>query len=909
MSKQRSSFYHNFPGTHLLWALGLSILVFSCNKIPQKPWTDAIPGYAPAVLVFPDSTTLEQALQENYMPFFDDLSGSAIPVVQKLSTVSPAPINIKAMILFPEEATQWAPVWVASSRRNFLTDVDTAYTRPYTRQKYKFHGVTIHKLFLNDVIIYVTQFKKWTLFSQSSYGIEESIRAYLGLIPAINAESTNLQPGTFVLNAGHLDRWVDMEAALKFRPLINNAFTGLKPVDLHVTANDTTGNKRLTFNGTVPVAPDSALSSLARTVSRPPKHFQLTRYIPSDAAAFALMEDPDVSETVPDSMKNATRLDSLFETHPEIYNQFKKALDPEWAFVTFDPGGFLSIGENLFIRRLNDASSFQAQLTNLAKQGYIRKTNDSYYVRSTLLAHLVGTPLCTYTNFYVGSVGASAVLAPRSGLITRLKSDWGQRRVMYYSNYFKSIQKSYPQKMSAFFFVRGNRFQQYIKSYLDQNNSVSAITSQFDAFAASLVRNNSGELSLLAHTYSTKQSNKPYEEQWLYAMNNTDLTGEPTLANLGGNSHNEIVISNKSGKLTILAADGTVLDRMETIGDTPIGSPVVYDWYGNGQNAVLIASGNKIYAWNSNGDLLPHFPIKLEEKITSPLTVADVTRDGLPELVVATADRKLHVLNGRGQDIPGWPVETNTVITHAPELKEFQGKWSVWAVADNALFAWGQDGRLQAGFPVFLPAKLSDSPTFYKDQLLVGSADGYIYTIGPTRMLSDSLNTYRNTSYDTLDNGKLHIGALYVGNSGIIGKPSVQDLDVRIDSATVKHMNTILTGTDNGSVFLFGTNGKLLFTENMGQPSNQNWVPRVADLNYDGHKDIVALAAYGRLYAWDIINRERLFNLPTASMTYPVITDLDGDGNVDVISETQKGLRMWSIMHPPSNTATAANKP
>ncbi len=894
MSKQRLSIYHNFTAARLFWVFALSITVLSCSKIPQKPWSSTIPGYVPAVLVFPESTTLNQALQKNYMPFFDDLSGSAVPVVQKLSATSSDSIDVKAMILFPEESTQWSPVWVASSSQNFLETLDTTFVRRYTQQKYDFHGITIHKLFLNDVIIYVAELKKWTLFSESSFGVEESIRAYLGLIPAIDTDDTKLQPGTLVLNAGHLDWWINMEAALKYRPLLNNAFAGLKPVDLHISSSDTSNNKKITLRGTVPLGPDSVQSSLIRSLSQPPHHFQLSRYIPADAASFSLMQAPQT--TMPDSVAEPTRLDSLLEAQSNTYNQIKTALDPEWAFITFDPGGFLSVGENLFIRRLDDAGTFQSRLNNLADNGYVRKTGNIYYIRSSLLAHLVGTPVCTYTTFYVGIIGGSVVLAPRAGLITRLQSDWSQRRTMYYSGYYKSIRKEFPDQTSAFFFVQSSKFQQYIKSYLSQNNSVSAVTSQFDAMGASLVSNNSGQLSLLAHTYSTKQSNKPYQEQWFYAMNNANLTGEPGLANLGGNAHDELVVSNNSGKISILAADGTVLNQMETIGNTPIGSPVVYDWYGNGQNAVLIASGNKIYAWNSNGDLLPQFPITMDENITSPLTVADVTRDGIPELIVATADRKLHVLNGRGHDIPGWPVETNTVITHKPEFRQFQSNWSVWAVADNALFSWNQNGRLQNGFPLFLPAKLSDSPTFYKDQILIGSADGYLYSIGQSRLFSDSLNTYRNTSYDTLDNGRLHMGALYVGNSGIIGKPTVQDLDVRIDSTTVKHLNTILTGTNNGSIFLFNTGGKLLFTENMGQPTNENWAPHVADLNYDGHKDLVALAAFGRLYAWDIVNRERLYNLPTASMNYPVITDLDGDGNVDIISETKDGLRMWSIL-------------
>jgi len=603
MSKQRSSIYDNFPATRLFWVFALSLTVLSCQKIPQKPWSSTIPGYVPAVLVFPESTTLNQALQENYMPFFDDLSKSAIPVVQKLSATSSHSIDVKAMILFPKESTQWSPVWVATTNPDFLKTVDTTFVKRYTQQQYKFHGITIHKLFLNDVILYVTELKKWTLFSKSSYGIEESIRTYLGLIPAIDTKDTKLQAGTLVLNAGHLDQWVNMEAALKYRPLFHHAFTGLNPVDFHVSSTDTSNNKKIKITGTVPLGPDSVQSALTQSLSQAPRRFQLSRYIPADAASFALMQAPRTE--VPDSLAEPTRLDSVLLAQQNTYTQIKNALDPEWSFVTFDPGGFLSVGENLFIRRLNDAGQFQSQLNNLVDNGYIKKTGNTYYIRSSVLAHLVGTPVCTYTTFYIGTVGGSAVLAPRAGLITRLQSDWSQRRTMYYSDHYKSIRKEFPVQVSSFFFVQSNRFQQYIKSYLTQNNSVSAITSQFDALGASLVRDKSSKLSLLAHTYSTRQSNKPYQEQWFYAMNGANLTGEPAMANLGGNTHDELVVSNDADKIAILAADGTVLNQMETIGGTPVGSPVVYDWYGNGQNAVLIASGNKIYAWNSSGDLLP----------------------------------------------------------------------------------------------------------------------------------------------------------------------------------------------------------------------------------------------------------------------------------------------------------------
>ncbi len=887
-----------------MWILILSSLVFSCSKIPDKPWYKVIPGYAPAVLVFADSTTLSQALQKKYMSFFDDLSGTAIPVVQKLTIPSSGPIMTRAMILFPEKANRWTPVWVASGDHDLLKSIDTAYTRAYSQQKYLFHDIPIRKLFLKNLVIYITRLNHWILFSESSYGIEESIRAYLGLIPALDVKRTPLQPGTLVLNAGHLDRWVNLETGLKYRPMVEGAFQGLKPVDLHVSSVDTANNKRITIKATVPLGPDSTQTALIRALSGKPRHFELLRYIPSDAAAFALMQAPEAMRA--DTISHPTAFDSLLQAQPALYQQFKNTLDPEWAFVTFDPGGFLSVGENIFIRRLKDASSFEDLLSNLADENIIQQTGSGYYIRSRLFARLLGTPLCTYSTFYAGTTGASVVLAPRLGLVTRLQSDWSHRRVMYYSDYYKSIRRDFPEETSAFFFVQSGHFQQYIKSYLHPTNTVSAITTQFETLGASLTREGPDKLSLLAHTYSTHKSNRPYRERWVFSTDGSPLSGEPAMGNLGGNAHNELVVATKGGEISILAADGSILNQMATIGDTPVGSPVIYDWYGNGRNAVLIASGNKIYAWNANGDLLPKFPIILNEAITSPLAVADVTRDGIPELIVATADRKLHVLNGLGKDIPGWPVETNTIITHKPAFTRFQNEWSVWAVAGNALFAWNRYGSARSGFPVFAPATLSDTPVFADNQLLLGAANGYLYTIGPKRMLSDSLNAYRNAPYDTLDGGRLHMGALYVGNSAIVGQPVVRDLDISIDSVHTEHVHTILTGTDNGSVFLFKTDGKLLFTENMGQPMSDKWAPHFADFNYDNHDELVTLASFGRLYAWNLTNRSRLFNLPTASMSYPVITDLDGDGDIDVIAGTREGVRMWTIMPPPRQPVSSS---
>ena len=99
----------------------------------------------------------------------------------------------------------------------------------------------------------------------------------------------------------------------------------------------------------------------------------------------------------------------------------------------------------------------------------------------------------------------------------------------------------------------------------------------------------------------------------------------------------------------------------------------------------------------------------------------------------------------------------------------------------------------------------------------------------------------------------------------------------------------------NGSVFLYDKSGRLYFTESMGQPSSADYSPLVIDINGDGRDDVIALADFGRLYAWDILSGERLNELPTSAMSYPVISDFLGNGKMEIIAQTREGIQCWTI--------------
>jgi hypothetical protein len=105
----------------------------------------------------------------------------------------------------------------------------------------------------------------------------------------------------------------------------------------------------------------------------------------------------------------------------------------------------------------------------------------------------------------------------------------------------------------------------------------------------------------------------------------------------------------------------------------------------------------------------------------------------------------------------------------------------------------------------------------------------------------------------------------------------------------------ILTQAANGSVFLYETSGELQLTESMGQPASPDTDPYITDINNDGRDDLVALADFGRLYAWDILSGGRHLSLPTTGMNYPVISDFIGNNQKELIALTGDGLQCWTI--------------
>lgn len=831
-----------------------------------------------------ENSSLNEILNAAYMPLFDDISASAIQVTSELSSYSETDIPILAILLYPDTSNDWQPVWVTESISGFVENLTRRFQRPFTQNLYNFKGYTIQKLFISNRTLFTIDLGSFTLVSESSRAIEDMIRSYHGEMDRLVLTEVQVQPGSFVMNTPNLERWVEQMAQISYRPMLLNSFAGAGPFSARLAENNPDGSLLWKLQGTM--EPEDEKSALIRGISGPASEMQLDRFISANTSAFSIFRlEPRM--VPPSENEPVSELDQYLAESSDTFREIASTLNDEVAFVTFAESGFMSSSEFLFLRSLDEPAELRRILNNLVSEDLIQALDDNYIVHSSWLGKLFGSDLSTVSNFYLAIHGNTLAISRSNGIVESVGTDHDGRRVVFYDDHYIDIRENLPEKISSFTYVDGPAFNNYIQPWLYPQNYFGALSSSIEILAITTSRENeNADLDIEIASYARERTEAPFRERWVYPLG-SDMTGTPVLANIGGSARDEIVFATSNGTVYAIAADGTIVTQASTSTDMPVGSPVVYDWYGNNQNVIMQAAGNKIYAWNETGSVLPNFPVELSEDITTPLQVADITRNGVAEMIVATADRNIHILNSRGDNISGWPQTANSLIRSKPLITEMNQLRSVFAFAENALHGWHINGSRRDGFPVFIESQYNGSPVIHDNHILGAASDGNLYATGTGAVFADSLA-------GSVTGDSLITKSLNISNSSLNRSPLVFNEMIRVDEELVRE-DLILTQSSNGSILIVNTDGKLRFTQSMGQPGSDDVSPVILDINNNNRKEVVSLAGSGRLFAWDLISGQRVHDLPTSGMQHPIYYDMNRDGNMEIIAQTREGLRVWTV--------------
>lgn len=303
-----------------------------------------------------------------------------------------------------------------------------------------------------------------------------------------------------------------------------------------------------------------------------------------------------------------------------------------------------------------------------------------------------------------------------------------------------------------------------------------------------------------------------------------------------------------------------------------------------------------VYLLDPAGQKVSGWPVQMDSPISSPISVGDLDGDGHDDLVLACTDGSLHALSQTGKDLEGWPVKIPGIdagdhIRGCPTVADLDGDGVAEVVAATRMgfvAAWSCRGSLAGPlWPMRVPAGTDpvNDPGIHSSPAVVDlDGDGMREVIVGTC-------AYNVWAWHS-DGRPLSGWPVRVPGKARAGfsSPVIGDLngDRRPD---------VVVGTDLG---FEGGRAKILAVDAAGDflegwpvdsPERVNAAPALADLNGDGHPEVVAatVGGDGSLLVLDGRSGQPLPGWPVAVSdlsfnSSPIIVDVDGDGAPNIVA-------------------------
>jgi hypothetical protein len=342
-----------------------------------------------------------------------------------------------------------------------------------------------------------------------------------------------------------------------------------------------------------------------------------------------------------------------------------------------------------------------------------------------------------------------------------------------------------------------------------------------------------------------------------------------------------------------------------------------------------------IWAWDYHGELLPGFPVSTAAATLFAPTVGDIDGDGTQEIVQVLIDIDWHAtilaVDLNGATVPGFPID---VSFPDPDSRRLLASWQAVAT----LYDLDLDGELEIIYPTLDTVHVFEADGSQWDQgwpvelwgVRVGGDSAFPQIQGSTPSVADmdgdglpevfvtgfdSLNMYESTG-EYADGWPI---LLAEGSHVPQASTAVADLDGDTDLEVIFPVVVELEDTENPRqlrIYAYHHDGTLLegWPRWVGPPNNNppgyQCSPVVTDLEGDGELEIL-IAVGGdkdesgvyvnpKIYAWDSQGRRRAgfpvaTNVPVYNIILLTTADIDGDGSMEIFADTggRFGAASW----------------
>ena len=284
---------------------------------------------------------------------------------------------------------------------------------------------------------------------------------------------------------------------------------------------------------------------------------------------------------------------------------------------------------------------------------------------------------------------------------------------------------------------------------------------------------------------------------------------------------------------------------------------------------VLSMEKNYTHTWGQPHQQPGCWPVYFNGWITSHLALGDIDRDGAEEIVFATFDSTLHVVDGLGEELSGWPQKLRDHIDASPAIGDLNGDgWLDIAIAcqNDSLYVFDHHGGRVQHWPQSLGLGGGATPA-----IADLDNDGHLDIICG----ADSVRAWRGS-----DGARLVGWPVWVG--GLVQRMAPALADLNGDDS----LEVVITGSTS-KLYALRPHGANLagWPATTGRPVNETVA--IGDIDGDGFHEVVATAQYDSAYAWNADGSRcagwPIYFTSTVGKAAPSLGNLDADAALEVV--------------------------